>query len=387
MKYKVVIYCPDSHIVYDLHTLEKNGVGGGITSRIHVAHSLAEIGHDVTLYVNCPKNETISGVRYRHFSQMEKVNTDIFIASSSGGNFDLGELSKIPINAKLKILMVHGVVFPKNVNFDEFNYVYFPSNFILESVFKEYTFDRHHAFVSFRGIFEKNFSRHVKIKRNLFNLVYIGHPLKGFSAALSILKVLRSFDTRFVLHLYGGNKLWGDSENIVGNEPGLINHGIIGQKSLARVIQEMNFSLNLQAIQEGFGCSVSESMRAGCIVLTSPVGAYPEFVRNGYNGFLIPGIHKDPNVHEKAAKLILQLIENPDYMDFIRRNAINTPFDWQTIAKAWEAHWNWSLEDKENQKNTDNIIQGCLKCGGKLLALADGLHCLECGNYQHSFDL
>jgi glycosyltransferase involved in cell wall biosynthesis len=387
MKYNVVIFCPDSHIVYNLHTLEKIGVGGGITSRIRIAHALANIGHDVTLFINCPRNETIDGVKYRHFSQFSNIDTDVFIASSSGGRFELKELSNFQVNSKIKILEIHGVVYPKTIAFEDFDYIYFPSNFILKSVTQETIIDRHHTYVSFRGICKSNFYSLIKLNRNLYNLVYLGHPVKGFDQALSILKILRNHDPKFKLHFYGGYKLWGEAEKNIGRVPGLINHGVIGQKRLAKEIQKMNFCLNLQSIPEGFGCSVSESMRAGCIVLTSPVGAYPEFVRNGYNGFLIPGFHTDPNVHEKAAKLILQLMETPDYMDFIRTNAINTPINWQTIAKAWEGHWDWHLKNKGKQNITDNVIKGCSQCGGNLLALADGLHCIECGNYQQSFEL
>ncbi len=40
-RYRVVIYCPDRHIVYDGRTPDEIGVGGGITARVRMARALA----------------------------------------------------------------------------------------------------------------------------------------------------------------------------------------------------------------------------------------------------------------------------------------------------------------------------------------------------------
>ncbi|MRR30977.1 glycosyltransferase, partial [bacterium] len=141
---------------------------------------------------------------------------------------------------------------------------------------------------------------------------------------------------------------------------------------------------NLQAIEEGFGLAVCESMKAGCIVLASRVGAYPEIIRHGYNGFLIDGVHTDHLTHEKTVSLILELLKNPEYLDYIRSNAMQTPFSWQTIAKTWQGHWDWALSNASKDSSFNHSSLRCLKCHGKLLALADGLHCVECGHYQQS---
>lgn len=386
MTYKIDIFCPDNHIVYDIHTLEKKGVGGGITSRVRIAHALAKRGHDVTLFVNCPKQRVMNGVSYQHFSKFQGSNADVFIASSSGGDVDLGVLSRYIIHADCKILMIHGMVVPKNVSFDNFDFLYTLSNFIRDAVARQPNIRLEQLFVSYRGVEREYFKEISKRKQDLNHLVYIGHPEKGLNAALSVLRILRKTSPNFVLDVFGSHEMWGQPKQKIPAEPGLIDHGLVGQMQLIREIQRMGFSLNLQAIQEGFGLAVNESMRAGCIVLASEVGAYPEIIRNGYNGFLIPGNHKDPETHERAAGLIRHLLMQPDYLEYIRRNAMNTPFSWETIARTWEGHWDWHFGRAGNTSSLFSEMTGkCELCTGALLMLADGLHCTQCGHYQQAY--
>lgn len=379
MKYKISLYCPDSHILYDINTLNHKGVGGGITSRIRLAHALARLDHDVTVYVNCPYNKKIQGVRYIHHSQCKVIDTDVFIASTSGGEFDLGRLQTMQIATRLKILMLHGVPLPNHVNYPDFDFIYFPSNFVRAFFCNLVQLRQGYVFTSYHGVHNTYFKKH-KTPRDHYNLVYIGHPEKGLEDALSIMRILRKSEPRFTLHVFGGHGLWGNTQIAIPPEPGLVDHGLIGQKKLIPLLQKMSISLNLQAIQEGFGLAVCESMRAGCIVLASRVGAYPEVIRHGYNGFLIDGPHTDPATHEKSAQLILELTQHPDFSDYLRQNAMHTPFSWLTIAKTWQGHWDWAL----SQASTSNTFAPCSICAGAVIPLADGFHCVDCGNYQPS---
>jgi glycosyltransferase involved in cell wall biosynthesis len=386
MTYKIDIYCPDNHIMYDIHTLEKKGVGGGITSRVRIAHALARRGHQVTLFVNCPEQRVIDGVLYQHYSKFNGSKADVFIASSSGGNVDLGDLSRYTIKVGCKILMIHGMVTPKNVSFEDFNFLYVLSNFIRDAVVHQQAIPPGQLFVSYRGVQEEYFKENIRRNQDPHRLVYIGHPEKGLNASISVLRILRKTDQNFNLHVYGGHEMWGQPKQNIPPEPGLIDHGLVGQQRLIREIYNMSFSVNLQAIQEGFGLAVNESMRAGCIVLASEVGAYPEIIQHGYNGFIIPGNHNDPETHEHAARLINQLITHPDYMEYVRRNAVNSPFSWETIARTWEGHWDWHFgKGIPGSSSFNETIGACELCSGALLMLADGLHCIQCGHYQKSY--
>ena len=59
---RVVIACPDRHLVYDGRTLDETGVGGGVTVRVRAAAALVKRGVEVTLVCNCGVASECDGV-------------------------------------------------------------------------------------------------------------------------------------------------------------------------------------------------------------------------------------------------------------------------------------------------------------------------------------
>jgi hypothetical protein len=161
---------------------------------------------------------------------------------------------------------------------------------------------------------------------------------------------------------------------------------MVGQRRLASELQQSGFSLNLQARLEPFGMGVTEAMAAGAIVLASPVGAYSEIVRHGFDGFLIPGDYAASETVTRAAALIVKLVRHPEFSVYIRKNAITSPLDWDTVARAWAGHWRWALKDMEESEPSaiEAFGEECLDCGSPQLPLADGFHCTGCGRYSRS---
>lgn len=384
-KYKILFFCPDHHISYDIRTLNNEGVGGGITARVRIAHALAKRGHDVTLYINCPEENVIDGVKYRHFSHYVNEETDLFVAGTSGGGLNLSVLNNLNIHSRKQILMIHGIEMPQNVDFDRFDCLYVPSNFLRIIVNEKWQVPSQKIFVTNHGVTDDYDLSNDGKNSDPYTLTYIGHPSKGLDTAICIFRILHRNDPRFNLHIFGGNKMWGGVDDEIPAEDGLVVHGLIGQKNLARELQKISFSLNLQSREEPFGMAVIESMRAGCIVLASPVGAYPELIYNGYNGFLISGNHSDQATREKAASTILELTQKSGYMKYIRSNAIKFPLSWHTVAETWESHWDW-LFNREKMLGimTTSTLGKYVLRNDRLLLLADGLHCIECGHYQPS---
>lgn len=104
--------------------------------------------------------------------------------------------------------------------------------------------------------------------------------------------------------------------------------------------------------------TVIEAMRAGRIVLASPVGAYLEIVTHGKNGFLIPGDPLGVPTRRVAVSLILELVRNPEYSDYLRRNALQTPLSWDQVARTWEGHWEWALSAATRKATPSSPVLG-----------------------------
>ena len=384
MSYRVVIYSPDHHITYDLETLNNIGVGGGITNRVRIAHGLVKNGSEVQLFVNCPEDKISGGVNYTHFSRFSyNQNCDIFIASTSGGNLDLGDLRINEVKARIKILMVHGINPPKNTPLESFDFLYVPSNFIRRWVSDHWPIIKKKIFTCHlginRGLYQKR-----NLKRNKYRIMYSGHQMKGLDSAIDVLGILRKIDPRFSLWVFGSPMLWGENELNLDDGEGINYLGTIGQKALARMAQRCRYSLFLQDIPEAFGLSVIESMQAGCIPIASPVGALNETIIHGFNGLIVQGNHLDHKVQQSAAEAILELSANQSFLDYLSNNGKQSVNDWQTIAMTYTSHWSLFL-DPANIKSSQ--ISECPECAGRMYQLFDGYHCEDCGNLIRNFEV
>jgi glycosyltransferase involved in cell wall biosynthesis len=385
MTLRVTFYCPDKHISFYGHTPDRVGIGGGLTARIRLAGALARRGHQVTMVAFTPKEHWYEQVHYLPLETVDKIDTDVLIASSSGDKLDLSPVLELKVRAALRIAWVHGTPKLGGIAILPFDYLYTPSNFIRQVVQDEWGLPAStRLFVSYNGVerrfFKKGFFRRTP-ERNPHQLVYMGHPNKGLQGALGVLHVLREQDSRYELHIYGGDGLYGGKDQAIQGLPGVVYHGTVGQKQLCQELTRYGFALNLQSVREAYGISMMEAMTAGCIVIASPAGAYAELVKQGYNGFLIPGDHLSQTVQATAAQVIQDLVSHPSLTALIQRQGAAAPLDTDTMAAACEDHWIWALGDT---KATLSIPHTCPECGGGYIGLADGYHSVGCGRYDQA---
>jgi glycosyltransferase involved in cell wall biosynthesis len=353
-----------------------------------LAQALADIGNKVTLVANVPRTQTHRGVLYKPLPEVSRIDTDILILNTSGGALDLGPASQLEIRARLKLVWAMGAASIQGLDQTDFDFLVVPSNFVREIAQNEWGRSPTQLLVIYNGYqrINRGLAWPAMSRRDPFRLVYSSHPSKGLEAAVGVMRLLRSEDPRFELHVYGGNSLWGGEQQATASESGVFDHGLTGQQRLARELPKSSFAISLQAVPEGFGIAVAEAMAYGNIVLASPVGAYDEVVRHGFDGFLVPGDHHASETLARAARLILGLARNAPLAEYIRRNAICTPLSWDVLAQAWHGHWQWALSGR--QLGEDSACLGlCSECSSPQLALADGYHCTGCGRYNRALSL
>ena len=379
---QIAIYCPDRHFVYDGSTPDRSGVGGGLTVRVRIAAALAARGHQVTVICNCARETVHAGVRYRPLDTVTSIQSDVLVMHSSGGQIDLTPLLSVPIQARVRIFLLSGLDVAKRVHDLNPDAIYVCSNFIRTEMQRAGTFTRG-LFVSHYGVNRWNWaSRFLAPHRDPHRLIYSSHPSKGFEPAREVARRLHAQDARFRLHYFGGSKLWGAAvpEEVPPAESCLVYGGLIHQRELAAHYKRSAFLLQLQTRREPFGIIVVEAMAAGCLVVASPVGAFPEIIDHGENGFLVDGDPSSTDTLDRAAALLRDVAQRPDLVRRIRRCAYSTPFEWSTLAEVWESHITWLL-DRKASRHLEADWARCLECGAVSLSLADGYHCIECGCY------
>jgi len=380
---QITIYSPDRHILYDGSMPDRVGVGGGLTARIRIAAALARRGHRVSVICNCPRECVGRGVHYIPLDAARRIECDALVMHSSGGGLDLTPLLAVPVEARVRVIVLSGTDLPKGSEELHPDAIYVCSNFIRTEM-RRYPFvARERVFVAHYGVNRWNRAGLVNPPRDSRRLIYSSHPSKGLDASREVARRLRRKDSRFTFHWFGGNRLWGGADDAPPEEPGMVWGGLIHQRRLAAEYKRSGFAMQLQTRPEPFGITVVEAMAAGCLVVASPVGAFTELIRNGENGFLVNGDPSSPETVERAAELIWSVCQDPKLMRKIRRRAFDTPFEWDVIAEVWEAHLNW-LSDRGRARNLEAAWARCLECGRSCLALADGYHCTGCGYFARS---
>ncbi|MCI0854994.1 MAG: glycosyltransferase family 4 protein [Chloroflexi bacterium] len=346
MKYRIVSYCPDTHIEYDGRTPYDVGVGGGITARVRMAKALSNLGHEVRMVVNCRKHEFIDGVEYIPLERFRKAEADVLIMNTSGGGIDLSPAAELDVRAALKIVWLHGTIEPEGLDCLEYDYAYAVSNFVADAARQEWSVTPKRTFVTYNAFEEQVFADAERSNpvRDPYRIVYFSHPSKGLDTAIEIVQQLRDGNSAFHMKVFGGNRLWGERERAPRFTEGITYYGLIGQRDLARELLESSFSLQLQGGTESCPLSAVEAMRAGCIVLASNVRGYRELIKSGVNGFLLEGDHRSREVRQQAAELISELAKNKQAAGKLRRNAMGVPWDTRRAALTWVRHWDLVLQ-------------------------------------------
>jgi glycosyltransferase involved in cell wall biosynthesis len=380
---QITIYCPDRHILYDGTMPDRAGVGGGLTARIRIADALAARGHAVSVICNCPRPSVHRAVTYIPLDAAHEIGCDALLAHSSGGDLDITPLISLPLKAGIRVVVLSGVDLPRGTQEFGPNAYYVCSNFVRTEICRYPFVTRESVFVAHYGVNRWNRAGIFGPRRDLHRLVYTSHPSKGYAAACEVARNLRRKDEHFSYYYFGGKQLWGGVEERPPAEAGFFYGGLIDQRRLAAEYQRSSFLIQLQTRPEPFGITVVESMAAGCLVVESPVGAFQELIQNGQNGFLIEGDPSQPEVLARAAELIWNVSRNPLLMQRLRKNACVTPFDWQTIAEAWEAHLRWLLY-RDSARDLESAWARCQECRSPCLVLADGYHCIACGFFARS---
>src|SRR3972149_3498886 len=210
----VTFSCPTRHILSDGRLPYRQGVGGGITSRIRMARALRRAGHRVKMVVNCPKRARIDGVEYLPLAEVGKIRGDVLIFNTSGGGLDLSPAHKLDIDVGLRRVWTSGTMKPTGLDRLSYDFVYAKSNFLRDVVEREWGVSPERIFVAYNGFEEEVFRRAERRTppRDRHRLVYFSHPSKGLDTAIAILGELRAREARYPLAVRGGGGGGGRGE-------------------------------------------------------------------------------------------------------------------------------------------------------------------------------
>lgn len=168
-----------------------------------------------------------------------------------------------------------------------------------------------------------------KTVSKLTDIVFIGNNLKykGIEDYYKMAKIFRNHN----FHIVGGKGNYDIiNETKKRNLPNVILHGSLSHDKLSEVLNNVQLMF-FPSRSEGFPKVTLECASAGVPSIVYGDYGADEWIRTGKDGYVV-------NTFEEAKEVIEDLIENPDKIKELSKNAVELgkKFDWKTVIKDWE---------------------------------------------------
>jgi glycosyltransferase involved in cell wall biosynthesis len=150
--------------------------------------------------------------------------------------------------------------------------------------------------------------------------LFIGQIVKhkGPQVAIEAFKKLKEKNVK--LHIVGNGSYLETAKRISEGDERIIFHGFIeNKKDLEKIIDRCSYVIFPSIWYEVFGLVIIEAMNRGLPVIASNIGAIPELIKDGYNGFLF-----EPGDVDSLHSIIENLVNLKKISCDLNKNAIDS---------------------------------------------------------------
>lgn len=347
---RIAIYSPASPPIH-AYTLEERPLGGTETAIIRLAESLQQRGHDVTVYSLC-ENPPPSQPRYlplQAAAQMEPV--DVFISVRAW----MPALASLPVRKRFYLTQENAKEVQSFGMGDKrvaarLDGVLTVSAWQAETLAQSSGFPLEKIFVLRNGVHLPYFAGSERRLRK--RLIYSSTPFRGLQLVPPLFSALRARHPECELHVFSGFKVYAGPDGYVpelerqfqelsaalAREPGIVMRGNVRQAELAREFMRASVLLYPNTYEETSCITAMEAAAAGCVVVTSALGALPETV--GDAGILIPGIPGTPEYSSAFVAAANELLGNDELFATLSARGIQQApqRSWPRIAERFERY-------------------------------------------------
>lgn len=342
-KNTVVIFCGqawedwvDSSVV--------GGIGGSEEAVVYMSRELTKLGYKVTVFNQCGELAgNYNGVEYKSFYEFNPKDQFDIVISWRNNIFD-GK-----VRARRRIVWLHDVPSPDTFvpeEMDKLDKVVVLSEYhksLLKGVPEE------KIFVSSNGLNIKDFEN-INEERNPHRMIYASSYDRGLEKLLVMFPKIKEEVPDAELHIfYGWNTYdemvktgrrsaeWKNRMLILMDQPGVFEHGRIGQKKLVKEHFKSGVWAYPTLFTEISCIGAMRSQACGAIPVVNDYAALKETVKWGIKNE--GDVTKDETFVNYATKLIALLKDN-ETQEKIRQEMMPKAieqFGWNKIAESWKA--------------------------------------------------
>jgi glycosyltransferase involved in cell wall biosynthesis len=348
---KIAIY--NKGIPFTGDTPFQQPLGGSESSIVYMARELTLLGHQVTVYSNCPQPGNYEGVSYVHcyhfFNDARTSSWDAVISFRSFDPFLIGRVAP-------------RMIYWTGDSYDQPSLRHFSHSTLQENVDVIFCVSEWQ-----RRIFIDRFllpadkliaTRHgfpadvmpEPAERMWPSAVYSSTPFRGLEILLQLFPDMRLSYPNLTLDVFSSMKVhgWSAQQDAMCFGPlyraaaqsGISWHGSVPQPVLLRQLTQTGLFLYPNTFEETSCIAAIEAQAAGCVVVTSAKAALNETVENGVTGICLKGDPHGSEYQREFVGTVTGLLGSPEqlqrFSDAARKRALSR-YSWRTIASEWNA--------------------------------------------------
>jgi glycosyltransferase involved in cell wall biosynthesis len=334
---KVVVVCPDTNIELSVDAPERGAIRGGKSAIIQLSAAWARAGHEVTVFAGRAAPGRHEGLTVRPLPEAAGDFDVAVYVTGALGHFRDPVVARV--QARVNLFWINGphrVEPPLHV---DVHWTVAPAKFLARRAIDDWGLPAQRVVVIPGEAVRHRCDGQPTVARAVLRGVYASHPAKGLREAVAVLEACRARGRHGTLDVYGTADFWGVTAASDETAEGIVNAvGNVPESDLAARMSGYGFMPYFTEWLDGFSTATAEAMAAGVVVFATAHGSNAEFVRHGWNGFLIRAENGRPDL-EQAHALLLHYLESPDEFESIRRNAQQSVPTWDEQAADWAAVW------------------------------------------------
>lgn len=343
-----------SSLPVEENSIEERPLGGTETGLVRVAEILARAGHEVYVFTShkSPKTSNQPGLpRYVHFSHAPKFQPfDVLIYVQDWKPAFYGFKAR-------RTLYWTGDGYEQYSGYGlgdlrvqrKFDLLLTVSRWHLESLCDASGFPKEKAVVVGNGIYLPYFSG--EEPRNRKRLIYTSAPYRGLELAAAMFVELKKMIPDLEFHVFAGLQIYDTDRPFEGSHqteyqklsqglqrvPGIVLHGNILQRALAREYMRSGLFFYPNTINETCCITALEAQAAGCPAIASAISALPETIGDG--GIVIGSSPGSPEYMRDFIAASAKILTDTALWEELSKRAsarIRAQFLWMHVAQRFE---------------------------------------------------
>ncbi len=331
----VAVLCPDTNIELAVDAPRRHAIRGGKSAIVQLAAAWARAGHRVVVHAGRARRGAEGSFAVRSLDECEGRHDVAVWVTGALGHFRDERLRRV--DARVHVFWINGphrVEPPLHVALD---WCVAPARFLARRAIDAWGLPAERTVVIPGEAVRTRVGPSASAAREALAGVYASHPDKGLREALAVLARCRTQGMDATLDAFGTPAFWSAAD-----PPALPAWaraaGDAAEDDLAARMRGYGFMPYFTSWLDGFSTATAEAMAAGVIVFATAHGSNAEFVRHGWNGFLVRALDGQPDLGQ-AEHLLASYLRAPERFEAVRANAMREVPTWDEQAAAWERTW------------------------------------------------